>query len=136
LHFLQSIERSGQLVVFHLHPRRGELGLFGLTAAEARSTGIDIETVEYDIVAVAGAALLRDDYTGRANLVIDPVTDTLIGATFVGFGVAELVHSATVAILGQVPISRLWHAVPSYPTVSEVWLRLLETLREQRRAAV
>ena len=27
----------------------------------------------------------------------------------------------------EVPLSRLWHAVPSYPTISEVWLRLLET---------
>ena len=39
----------------------------------------------------------------------------------------ELLHSATVAVVGEVPIERLWHAVPSYPTVSEVWLRLLET---------
>ena len=33
-----------------------------------------------------------------------------------------------IAIVGEVPVKRLWHAVPSYPTVSEVWLRLLETL--------
>ncbi len=50
----------------------------------------------------------------------------ILGATFVGPGVAELLHSATVAIVGEVPLDRLWHAVPSYPTISEVWLRLLE----------
>jgi len=50
----------------------------------------------------------------------------LVGATFVGPDVAELLHSATIAIVGEVPLSRLWHAVPSYPTVSEVWLRWLE----------
>jgi dihydrolipoamide dehydrogenase len=50
----------------------------------------------------------------------------LLGATFVGQDSAELVHAATVALVGEVPISRLWHAVPSFPTISEVWLRLLE----------
>ena len=38
----------------------------------------------------------------------------------------ELIHAATVAVAGEVPLDRLWHAVPSYPTMSEVWLRLLE----------
>ena len=52
-----------------------------------------------------------------------------LGVTFVGPGVGELIHSATVAVAGQVPIGRLWHAVPSYPTLSEVWLRLLEAYR-------
>ncbi|WP_372352250.1 hypothetical protein [Streptomyces sp. KL116D] len=51
------------------------------------------------------------------------------GVTFVGPGVGELIHAATIAIAGEVPIGRLWHAVPAYPTVSEVWLRLLETYR-------
>jgi len=101
----------------------------------ARAAGIDVETVEFDIGSVAGAALLRDDYVGRANLVIDRASDTLVGATFVGSGIAELVHSATVAVIGQVPVSTLWHAVPSYPTVSEIWLRLLETLRAQRTSS-
>ena len=55
--------------------------------------------------------------------------EILRGVTFVGPGVGELIHSATVAVAGQVPLSRLWHAVPSYPTLSEVWLRLLEAYR-------
>lgn len=101
----------------------------GLTEAAARTAGIDVETVEYDLASVAGSALLRDDYSGRAKLVIDRAKDTLVGATFVGDGTAELLHSATVAIIGNVTLADLWHAVPSYPTVSEVWLRLLETRR-------
>jgi dihydrolipoamide dehydrogenase len=109
-----------------------EVGSVGQTAAQAKAAGIDVETVEYDLASVSGAALLRDDYVGRANLVIDRASDTLVGATFVGSGIAELVHSATVAVIGKVPVSALWHAVPSYPTVSEIWLRLLETLRGQR----
>jgi dihydrolipoamide dehydrogenase len=58
--------------------------------------------------------------------VIDNQRRVIVGATFVGPGVADLLHSATIAIAGEVTLDRLWHAVPSFPTVSEVWLRLLE----------
>jgi pyruvate/2-oxoglutarate dehydrogenase complex dihydrolipoamide dehydrogenase (E3) component len=105
----------------------------GLTEAGARAAGIDVETVEYDLGAVAGSALLRDHYTGRAKLVIDRPAEVVVGATFVGPEVAELVHGATIAIVGRVPLSVLWHAVPSYPTVSEIWLRLLETRAANNR---
>ncbi len=110
-----------------------EVGSAGLTEQAARDRGIDVETVEYDLAWVSGSTLLRDDYVGRANLVVDKASDTVVGATFVGTGIAELVHSATTAIVGKVPVSALWHVVPSYPTVSEIWLRLLETLQMQRR---
>jgi len=106
-----------------------EVASVGLTEAAATAAGIDVETVDYDMASVAGSALLRDDYVGRAKLVIDRSRDVLVGATFVGDGSAELLHSATVAIIGSVTLVDLWHAVPSYPTVSEVWLRLLETRR-------
>jgi dihydrolipoamide dehydrogenase len=98
----------------------------GLTEERARDRGIDVETVEYDVARVSGAKLLRDDYTGRAKIVVDRASDVLIGATFVGAEVAELLHSATTAIAGRLTLETLWHAVPSFPTVSEVWLRLLE----------
>ena len=34
--------------------------------------------------------------------------------------------TATIAIVGEVSLETLWHATPSFPTRSEVWLRLLE----------
>ncbi|MBJ7349868.1 MAG: NAD(P)/FAD-dependent oxidoreductase, partial [Rhodococcus sp.] len=105
-----------------------EVASVGLTEAKAREAGIDVEIAAQDI-AVAGSSLQQDDYSGRAQLVIDRATDTLVGATFVGPGVAELVHAATVAVVGKVSLDDLWHAVPSYPTVSEIWLRLLESRR-------
>ena len=60
------------------------------------------------------------------RVVIDQARHVIVGATFTGPGVQELLHSATVAITAEVPLERLWHAVPSFPTVSEVWLHLLE----------
>lgn len=105
-----------------------EVASVGRTEKAARAAGFDVETVELDI-AVAGSSLARDDFEGHAKLVIDRATDTMLGATFVGTEVAELLHAATVAVAGAVPLSALWHAVPAYPTVSEVWLRLLEARR-------
>ncbi|UNX54576.1 NAD(P)/FAD-dependent oxidoreductase [Georgenia sp. TF02-10] len=101
----------------------------GLTAEAARERGIAVRTVEQDIGAVAGAAVLADGYAGWAQLVIDDERDVVLGATFVGQEVVEMLHAATVAVVGEVPLGRLWHAVPAYPTVSEVWLRLLEADR-------
>ena len=62
-------------------------------------------------------------------MVVDEARGVLVGATFVGPDVAEMLHAATIAVVGEVPLDRLWHAVPSYPTISEVWLRLLEAYR-------
>jgi dihydrolipoamide dehydrogenase len=104
-----------------------EVGAVGLTEAAAEADGYSVRAVEYDTGQVAGAALYADGYRGRAKFVVDEDRHVLLGATFVGAGSGELLHSATVAIVGEVPLERLWHAVPSFPTISEVWLRLLET---------
>ncbi|MFI0235980.1 dihydrolipoyl dehydrogenase family protein [Streptomyces sp. NPDC016845] len=103
----------------------------GLTLAEAEQAGHRVRAVDYDMANVSGAGLYADGYTGRARMIVDLDREILLGVTFVGPGVGELIHSATIAVAGEVPIDRLWHAVPSYPTVSEVWLRLLETYRDQ-----
>ena len=98
----------------------------GLTEAQARERGLDVRTVEYDTGGVAGAYTLGNGVKGTSKLVVDAGRGVIVGATFTGPGVQELLHSATIAIAGEVPLERLWHAVPSFPTVSEVWLRLLE----------
>ncbi|MGH3978603.1 MAG: dihydrolipoyl dehydrogenase family protein [Pseudonocardiaceae bacterium] len=103
-----------------------EVAAVGRTAEQARSAGLPIDIVDLDI-AVAGSAVHAEGYTGKARMVVDTGRQVLVGVTFVGQDVAELVHSATIAIAGEVPLHRLWHAVPVFPTISEVWLRLLES---------
>ncbi len=99
-----------------------EVASVGLAGPEE---GKPHRVVDMDI-AVAGSSLHADGYAGKARIVVDTERGVLVGATFVGQDVSELLHSATIAIVGEVPLSRLWHAVPSFPTISEVWLRLLE----------
>ena len=105
-----------------------EVAAVGLTADQAREQGVDVVVGSYDIGRVSGAKLFADGYAGQAEVVVDAARRTIVGMALVGPGVGELIHAATVAIVGEVPIDRLWHAVPSFPTVSEVWLRLLEDL--------
>ncbi|MGN8048183.1 dihydrolipoyl dehydrogenase family protein [Curtobacterium sp. 22159] len=105
-----------------------EIVSVGHTVASAAAAGLTVRIAEYDLGAVAGAALHADGYTGRASILVDDERNTIVGFTAVGPDTTELVHAATIAIVGEVPIDRLWHAVPAYPTISEVWLRLLETL--------
>ena len=105
-----------------------EVAAVGRTAAAARDAGLDVRVVDLPI-AVGGSTLQADGYDGTARLVVDREREVLVGATFVGQDVAELLHAATVAVVGEVPLARLWHAVPAYPTISEIWLRLLESYR-------
>ncbi|MET9327157.1 NAD(P)/FAD-dependent oxidoreductase [Tsukamurella sp. NPDC003166] len=108
-----------------------EVAAIGVTEAQARRAGTDIAVVDYDLGWVAGASLYADGYAGRAQMVVDESRGVVIGVTLVGPAVAELLHAATTAVVGEVPIARLWHAVPAYPTISEVWLRLLERYRDR-----
>ncbi|MHA6668186.1 dihydrolipoyl dehydrogenase family protein [Homoserinimonas sp. A447] len=103
-----------------------EVASVGLTATAAQEAGYDIRVVDYDLGWVSGASIHAEDYEGRARMVVDEKRRVVLGVTFVGQDVAELIHAATIAVVGEVTIDRLWHAVPSFPTMSEIWLRLLE----------
>ena len=101
-----------------------EVAAAGYREDQARDAGLRVRAVDYPIGNVAGAALYADGYTGQARIVVDEDRQVIVGATFVGPEVGELLHAATIAVVSEVPLGRLWHAVPSYPTISEVWLRL------------
>jgi dihydrolipoamide dehydrogenase len=103
-----------------------EVASAGLTSDAARKAGYDIRVVDYDMSWVAGSSIQADDYVGMARMVVDEKRKVVLGVTFVGQDVSELIQAATIAIVGEVPIGRLWHAVPAYPTMNEIWLRLLE----------
>jgi pyruvate/2-oxoglutarate dehydrogenase complex dihydrolipoamide dehydrogenase (E3) component len=103
-----------------------QVGAVGLTEDQAREKGIELRAVEYPVGNVAGTYLIGNGITGTAKIVVDEGRRVIVGATFTGPGIQELVHGATIAVAGGVTLDSLWHAVPAFPTVSEVWLRLLE----------
>ena len=121
-HAATADERAVPQVVF----TDPEVAAVGLTAANAEAAGLRIKVVDYDLAATAGSSVHAEGYQGHARMVVDEDRKVIVGFTLVGPDVAELIHAATIAVVGEVPLNRLWHAVPAFPTVSEVWLRLLE----------
>jgi dihydrolipoamide dehydrogenase len=103
-----------------------QLASVGLTEATAAERGLEVRVVRYGTGDVGGAKVHGKGITGTSQLVVDERRRVVVGATFTGPGIGEMLHAATIAVAGEVPLDTLWHAVPSYPTISEVWLRLLE----------
>ena len=116
---LRSVTRAGiERSVILLIDRNG-MRTFRLDRIRARA-------LDVDLAQIAGASTRAAHYRGQARAVVDEDRGVLVGATFVGEDAAEMLHAATIAVVGEVPLHRLWHAVPAYPTLSEVWLRWLE----------
>jgi pyruvate/2-oxoglutarate dehydrogenase complex dihydrolipoamide dehydrogenase (E3) component len=103
-----------------------QVAAVGQTLAQAEEAGIDVRAVDVPTDGTAGASFYGRGTGGTSRLVIDQDKQTIVGASFVGFETADLLHAATIALVGELPLPRLRHAVAAYPTRSEVWLKLLE----------
>jgi len=103
-----------------------QVSAVGKTLAEAEADGIAARAVDVPTDGTAGASFYGRDTGGTSRLVVDTDRGTIVGATFTGFETAELLHAATVAIVAEVPLAKLRHAVAAYPTRSELWLKLVE----------
>jgi dihydrolipoamide dehydrogenase len=103
-----------------------QVAAVGRTLAEAEEAGIDARAVDVDTDGTAGASFQGKGTDGTTRIVVDRSTEALVGATFCGFETADFLHAATVAVVGEVPLGRLRHAVAAYPTRSELWLKLIE----------
>ena len=103
-----------------------QVGAVGLTLAAASEKGLPVRVVDVETSGNAGGSFVGRGAPGTARLVVDEERRVVVGATITGSEVAEALHAATIAVVGKVPLEDLWHAVPSFPTRSELWLRLLE----------
>jgi len=104
-----------------------EVAAVGYTLAGAQDAGIDARAVDVPTSGTAGASFHGRNMAGTTRIVVDEERRVLVGATFVGPETAEFLHAASIAVAGEVPLERLWHAVPAFPTRSEVWLKLMES---------
>jgi len=103
-----------------------QVGAVGLTLAAASEKALPVRAVDVETSGNAGGSFVGRGAPGTARLVVDEERRLVVGATITGSEVAEALHAATIAVVGKVPLEDLWHAVPSFPTRSELWLRLLE----------
>jgi dihydrolipoamide dehydrogenase len=103
-----------------------QVAAVGHTLASAREAGLRVRAVDVGTSANAGGSFYGRKAPGTARIVVDEDRRLVVGATITGPEVQDFLHAATIAIVGEVPLDRLWHAVPVFPTRSELWLRLLE----------
>jgi dihydrolipoamide dehydrogenase len=103
-----------------------QVAAVGKTLEQAREAGLDARAVDIPTDGSPGASFQGKDTGGTSRLVVDEARGTIVGATFTGFETADFLQAATVAIVGEVPLTRLRHAIAPYPTRSEIWLKLLE----------
>jgi pyruvate/2-oxoglutarate dehydrogenase complex dihydrolipoamide dehydrogenase (E3) component len=102
-----------------------QVAMVGLTESAAVAKGLNVRPIELGLN-VGGASLRGRGLKGGSKWIVDEDRHVLVGVTLVGPEAGELLHAATIAIVGQVPLETLWHATPAYPTMSEIWLRFLE----------
>jgi pyruvate/2-oxoglutarate dehydrogenase complex dihydrolipoamide dehydrogenase (E3) component len=103
-----------------------QVGAVGLTLAGAEEAGLRVRAVDVETSGNAGGSFIGRDAPGTARIVVDEERRVVVGATITGAEIAEALHAATITVVAEVPLDDLWHAVPSFPTRSELWLRLLE----------
>jgi pyruvate/2-oxoglutarate dehydrogenase complex dihydrolipoamide dehydrogenase (E3) component len=103
-----------------------EVAAVGRTLAAAQQDGLNARAVDVETSGTAGASFHGRNAPGTTRIVVDEDRRVIVGATFVGVETGEWLHAATIAVVGEIPIDELWHAIPAYPTRSEVWLKLME----------
>jgi dihydrolipoamide dehydrogenase len=103
-----------------------QVGAVGLTLGAAQEAGIKVRHVDVETGGNAGGSFIGHGAPGTSRLVVDEDRRVVVGATITGAEIAEALHAATIAVVAEVSLDDLWHAVPSFPTRSELWLRLLE----------
>jgi pyruvate/2-oxoglutarate dehydrogenase complex dihydrolipoamide dehydrogenase (E3) component len=104
-----------------------QVAAVGLTEQTARDAGIDVQIVSVGTSANAGGTFWGAESEGNSQLVIDKHRRVVVGATFTGSGVQDMLQAATFAVVGELTLEQLWHGIAPFPTRSEVWLNLLET---------
>ncbi len=107
----------------------------GKTLDQARKAGIDARAVDVPTDGSPGASFQGKETGGTSRIVVDQEKGTIVGATFTGFETADFLQAATIAIVAEVPLSKLRHAVAPYPSRSEVWLKLLEKWEQLKSSA-
>jgi pyruvate/2-oxoglutarate dehydrogenase complex dihydrolipoamide dehydrogenase (E3) component len=112
-----------------------QVAAVGLTLQAAEDLGLTACAYDVPTSATAGASFYGRDTPGTSRLVIDEDRGVIIGATFTGTDVAEWLHAATIALVSEIPVERLWDAVAAFPTRSEIWLKLLEKRETERESS-
>jgi pyruvate/2-oxoglutarate dehydrogenase complex dihydrolipoamide dehydrogenase (E3) component len=93
-----------------------EVGAVGLTEAEAREKGLEIQVVNKAVGHTARGWLHAVGNEGFTKLVIDANRNVIVGATSVGPHGGEVLGLLTLAVHAEIPITTLRSMIYAYPT--------------------
>jgi pyruvate/2-oxoglutarate dehydrogenase complex dihydrolipoamide dehydrogenase (E3) component len=113
-----------------------QVAAVGIPLDAALEQGIDAVAVDVPTEGTAGASFVGRGGPGTSRFVVDVAREVLVGATFVGPEVSDFLQAATVAVVAEVPLKKLAHAIAPFPTRSELWLNFLEAYEELRGVSV
>src|SRR3954469_22759149 len=101
-----------------------QVAAVGHTTASAEQAGLLVEIYETSTSGNAGGSFYGRNAAGTTRWIVDSERRIVVGCTITGAEVADFLHAATIAVVGEVSYDRLRHAIPAFPTRSEVWLAL------------
>ncbi len=102
-----------------------ELAWAGLTEAQAQAAGRTVSVAKFPWAA-SGRAITLDRVDGLTKLLIDPVTERILGVGLVGSGAGELIAEAVVAIEMGATASDLKLSIHPHPTLTETLMEAAE----------
>jgi pyruvate/2-oxoglutarate dehydrogenase complex dihydrolipoamide dehydrogenase (E3) component len=95
------------------------LGRVGATEATARASGRPLLVGSRPMTRV-GRAVEKDETQGFMKVIVDALTQRILGACILGTGGDEAIHGILDMMNADVPYTALQRAVPIHPTVSEL----------------
>jgi pyruvate/2-oxoglutarate dehydrogenase complex dihydrolipoamide dehydrogenase (E3) component len=111
---------TGPGAEYHAVPRvtftDPEIGVVGLTEAQARERGVRVRVGYTDLASSPRGWIHGPGNTGLIKLVEDADAGVLVGATSVGPWGGEVLSALAVAVHARVPTERLRHMIYAYPT--------------------
>ncbi len=104
-----------------------QLGRIGMTEAEARGMGLNVRVARLPMNAVA-RAIETDETRGAIKVVVDANTQRILGAAVLGVEGGEIMGAIQIAMMGELPYTRLRDGMFAHPTLMECFNTLFGTL--------
>lgn len=96
-----------------------EIGTVGLSEAEAKKKGYDVEAFSVNFRTL-GKAQAIDELAGTAKMIIEKESNKVIGVHLIGAHATDLIAEATLAIQNGLTAKEIAQTIHAHPTLAEI----------------
>ncbi|MDQ3612715.1 MAG: mercuric reductase [Chloroflexota bacterium] len=107
-----------------------QLGRVGMSEQEAKEQGVPFRVAEIQMSSVA-RALETDETRGMMKAIVHAETRMILGAAVLGIEGGEVMSMIQIAMMGDLPYTRLREGVFAHPNLSEALNSLFGSFREE-----